>query len=273
MSPAWLLPPKKVSPTQHGLRLVALLLATPAFYLVFTPATPHWQWLGQGLYALQALLWWCLLQPHRWPHANLRWWRSYGLEWTLMIGALLSILPPSQQSNEVEWILRLGYSALVFARLLLDLRFLLATHRIAHVIALALVCMLAAGLGFYWLEPTVHSYEEGLWLAFTSGATVGYGDIVPTTPAARLFAVFMVLIGFTLLSVFTATLAALLIGEDEKKLQHELHQNMRSLHTEIAALRQEISLLRSPDSARTEGEPTKPSTMTENLKGDTLEKH
>ena len=89
MSPAWLLPPKKVSPAQHGLRFVALLLATPAFYLVFTPATPHWQWLGQGLYALQALLWWGLLQPHRWPHANLRWWRSYGLEWTLMIGALL----------------------------------------------------------------------------------------------------------------------------------------------------------------------------------------
>ena len=68
-------------------------------------------------------------------------------------------------------------------------------------------------------------------------------------------------------------MAALLIGEDEKKLQHELHQNMRSLHAEIAALRQEISLLRSADSARTEGEPTKPSTMTENLKGDTLEKH
>jgi voltage-gated potassium channel len=229
-------------------RWLALALATPAFYLLLAPPSPVAVWLGQGLYALQAVLWWHVLSGHHWPQGHARWWRTYGLNWVLMCGAALSTLPPLAAAHplaEIEWGLRIAYSGLVFTRLLLELRFLLASHRIAHIMAMALGCLLVAGLGFYWLEPTVHSYEEGLWLAFTSGATVGYGDIVPTTPAARLFAVFMVLIGFALLSVFTATLSALLVGEDEKRLQRELHHNMQSLHAEIAALRAEIKTLQT----------------------------
>ncbi|RCS58714.1 two pore domain potassium channel family protein [Parvibium lacunae] len=111
------------------------------------------------------------------------------------------------------------------------------------ILLLAVAGMLLAGLGFYWLEPTATSYLDGLWLAFVTGSTVGYGDIVPTSHAARLLAVFTVLSGFTFLSVVTAYFAALLIGEDEKKLQRELHHNMRTLHAEIAALRQEIQRL------------------------------
>jgi voltage-gated potassium channel len=97
-----------------------------------------------------------------------------------------------------------------------------------------------AGAGFYLLEPTVGTYMDGLWLAFTTGATVGYGDFVPTTLASRLFAVVMVLLGFTVLSVGTAAIAALFVGQDEMRLQQELHRDVRELRREVQALHREI---------------------------------
>jgi voltage-gated potassium channel len=86
----------------------------------------------------------------------------------------------------------------------------------------------------------VHSYSEGLWLAFVTGATVGYGDFVPTTTASRFFAMFTVLIGFGMLSLTTASIAVFFIEEDEKKLRREMHHDMRLLHEEVVALRAEI---------------------------------
>jgi voltage-gated potassium channel len=75
-----------------------------------------------------------------------------------------------------------------------------------------------------------------VWLAFVTGATIGYGDFVPTTTASRLFAGLMVLFGFTLFSLVTASIAAFFVGEDEKLLRREMHQDIRKLHDEIAQL-------------------------------------
>jgi len=95
---------------------------------------------------------------------------------------------------------------------------------------------LIAGAGFYWLEPTVQSFADGLWLAFTTGATVGYGDLVPTTTPSRIFAVLITLLGLTFFSLVTASIAAFFIGEDEKLLRKELHEDIRHLRSEVAQL-------------------------------------
>lgn len=100
--------------------------------------------------------------------------------------------------------------------------------------------MALAGAGFYWLEPTVHSYAQGLWLAFTSGATVGYGDIVPTTPASRLFAVAMVILGYGIMSLVTASIAAYFVGKDEQLLRREMHHDIKALREEVRQLRDEL---------------------------------
>ncbi len=109
-----------------------------------------------------------------------------------------------------------------------------------HILLAAVGLFAIAGLGFYWLEPQVTSYADGLWLAFITGATVGYGDLVPTTAASRVFAVFIVLLGYAVFSIVTATISALFIGEDEKRFEHELHADIRALRTEIATLREQI---------------------------------
>jgi voltage-gated potassium channel len=119
-------------------------------------------------------------------------------------------------------------------------RIRLLWSRTSAIFLFGLAAWAVAGAGFYLLEPTVGSYVDGLWLAFTTGATVGYGDFVPTTLASRLFAVIMVLLGFTVLSVGTAAIAALFVGQDEKQMEQELHRDIRELRREVQALHREI---------------------------------
>ena len=109
-----------------------------------------------------------------------------------------------------------------------------------QLLAIALLMLALSGGGFYWLEPNVHSYADGLWLAFTTGATVGFGDIVPTTPASRIFAGFIVLLGYALFSVVTASISALFVTKDEQRFERELHGDIRALRKEIDALRAEL---------------------------------
>jgi len=142
---------------------------------------------------------------------------------------------------ELEWVamvrlLRLALVGLLLARILGSLRNIFSPSGIPFLLGLAAIMLVIAGAGFYWLEPTVHSFADGVWLAFVTGSTVGYGDFVPTTSASRLFAGLMVLLGFTLFSLVTASISAFFIGEDEKLLRHEMHQDIRHLRQEVAQL-------------------------------------
>jgi voltage-gated potassium channel len=52
-----------------------------------------------------------------------------------------------------------------------------------------------------------------------------------------LFAAFMVMLGFAMLSLVTGGIAAAFVGEDERKLRHELHADIKALRLEVQALR------------------------------------
>ncbi|WP_211218649.1 ion channel [Thermithiobacillus tepidarius DSM 3134] len=137
--------------------------------------------------------------------------------------------------------LRLIVVVLFIARIFGALRTIFSPTGVVILLGLGGALLGVAGVGFYWLEPTVHSYAEGLWLAFTTGATVGYGDMVPTTPAARIFAVLIVLLGYALLSMLSASVVALVVGEDEQALRREMHRDIQHLRRELAALRADMA--------------------------------
>jgi len=111
-------------------------------------------------------------------------------------------------------------------------------------LALCLVIMLFGGAGFWVLEPQVITFQDGLWLAFTTAATVGYGDMVPNTHMGRVFAALMVLLGLSVLSLVTASLAAIFV---EQEVEEEVHagerQIERELMHEIRVLREQVQAL------------------------------
>jgi voltage-gated potassium channel len=107
-------------------------------------------------------------------------------------------------------------------------------------IGFALVAWLLSGLGFFLLEPTIDSYGGGLWLAFVSMSTVGYGDLVPTTVPSRLFAIIMVFVGFGLFSMAIAAISAYFVGEDDKLDNDRIHEDIVNLRSEIKQLREDL---------------------------------
>jgi voltage-gated potassium channel len=113
---------------------------------------------------------------------------------------------------------------------------------LSYSLVLALLIMVLGGWGFWMIDPRIHSLTDGIWLAFTTAATVGYGDLVPSTPGSRMFAVVVVLLGLAVLSLVTASLAALFVQQEERAIEKEL---LQAIHSEIQQLREEIERLKT----------------------------
>lgn len=226
---------------------VIALLALPALWFDLAPPNPGWHHVGRLLDALillafsAELLW--MMHVSRLPlrHALRNW-----LDLVIIVAAAASLFGIEDQWVALTRVMRVVWASLLLARTLAMARELFRSTATLWILAAGTILLALSGVGFYWLEPTVHSYGEGLWLAFATGATVGYGDFVPTTTASRIFAVFIVIVGFGMLSLTTASIAAFFIGEDEAKLRHEMHHDIRLLREEVTALRDEIRLLRLP---------------------------
>lgn len=122
----------------------------------------------------------------------------------------------------------------------------IARQGLIYSIVLALLIMGLGGLGFWLLEPRVLNLADGLWLAFTTAATVGYGDLVPTTHASRAFSVLVVLLGLAVLSLVTASLAAVFVEREveaeEEKIEHHLMREVQAMRAELRELRSELKL-------------------------------
>jgi voltage-gated potassium channel len=221
------------------------LLAIPAFYAALTADSPHWLRSGRLLYLcmsagyLLSLAW--MLHLSRKPKQLLL---RNRVDVLLMLGALASAAWGGNPWSSLEWLLRLTFVGMVALRIVFALSEFFSPNRLLALLIAGAALLALAGGGFYWLEPRVHSYAEGLWLAFESSATVGYGDFAPTTPASRVFAVFVVLLGYGMLSLVFASVAAIFIGQEEKQLRREMHQDIKRLHEEIRSLRQELQGLR-----------------------------
>ena len=117
---------------------------------------------------------------------------------------------------------------------------MLALKGLASSVALALAILGLGGAGFWLIDPQVETFSDGLWLAFTTAATVGYGDTVPSTPASRLFAVLVVLVGLAVLSLVTASVAAIFVGSKERQIELELMQELHAMRHELHGLREEV---------------------------------
>jgi voltage-gated potassium channel len=78
----------------------------------------------------------------------------------------------------------------------------------------AILTLLTVGLGgllFAELEPNV-DVGDGLYWSVTTVTTTGYGDIVPTTEAAKALAMAIMLIGAGFLAILTGAIAQRFIG-------------------------------------------------------------
>lgn len=222
--------------------LMAMMVSIPAFYDSLMPTPAPW---AAAMYVLSGLLVW--LSTWRQPRHH----ASQGKDWLLGL-ALLSCaaLPHSSQSiGALSW--RMVVALLTLLRLMLLSKPFFERAGLARLMGMAAGVLGLCGIGFYWIDPNVTTLGDGLWLAFSTAATVGYGDIAPSNTASRIFSVFVVLLGYGVLSLVTASVAAMFVGSQERKIEreilHDMHQQLKSVKQEIVALRESMEATKKTD--------------------------
>lgn len=230
--------------------LGALLPTIPAFYgELINEVPPLW---AATLYLLAAAMMGAsFVRAQRMPPYRRAPRRSRLLDLALAVGLLMAAFMPPSSGSEAALALRLGVAFLTLLAMVWRLQHWVTRGGVVYLMVVAFGVLLLCGVGFWWLEPRVKSLGDGLWLAFTTAATVGYGDIVPSTPASRIFSVFVVLLGLGVLTLVTAAIATTWIETEERRIEREilrdLHRRLGALHEEIAALRQEQAAMRASE--------------------------
>jgi voltage-gated potassium channel len=224
-------------PRTGWLRVLALALFIPAFYAL---------WTGEGAIAHLATALWLgaaavlMLAARAEERAGLR-----QLDLLLAVLACATVLSPDTH-HWPGWMPRLAVATALAVRVVLDIRVYLRRDRLWLLLVAAGSCWLLGGVGFYWLDPKVHNVADGLWLAFTTGATVGYGDLTPTVGSSRVLALFVVLVGYTFLSLVTAAMVTALLGREERLQMQALHRDIAALRSELQALRRDLARQEQP---------------------------
>jgi voltage-gated potassium channel len=160
---------------QHRLDAVMIaiaLLALPAYVLEVATTDATLQGLS---HALDVAIFLAFLLETLWMvHVSsqpLRYLVENWLNVLILIAAATSVL-----GAPTEWVAlirtaRVAVSSLLLVRAVAEVNILFTRKGAPLLLGTAALVMLGGGAMFYWLEPTIHTYWDGLWLAFTTGAT------------------------------------------------------------------------------------------------------
>lgn len=155
-----------------------------------------------------------------------------GFPWFWQFAPLIGLLRSVRLVLVLALLLRMSKSA----------RKLLSQHKLGTTLIVAFFTMLLSGIIMSRIDPSIGDAWDGMWWAWVTMATVGYGDVVPHTGTGRLFASLVVLFGVVLISLLTANLAAFFIGSDVEKMEQEEKEADRLLK-EISARLERIERL------------------------------
>ncbi len=91
--------------------------------------------------------------------------------------------------------------------------------------------LLYATFGSYYLgsefRPQIHDLVTALYYALVTMSTVGYGDIVPTTSQARLFALSVIVLGVAVFATSLTAVIAPLVGRSMQRIMNRSGARMK----------------------------------------------
>ena len=93
------------------------------------------------------------------------------------------------------------------------------TNGFKYVVFVTALMILAGGILIHFAEGM--SYGDGIWWAFVTATTVGYGDISPTTFYGRLIAMALMLVGIGLIGTVTSTLTSYFLNTQRKSTENQ----------------------------------------------------
>lgn len=173
-------------------------------------------WLLWVFFVIELVTLLCLVR-HRWHYLRYNWFN-------LLLIAVSAPILWNEQELGILRALRFFLIVMKFANLSQTIRVVLSRNNLGLTILAVWVFVLFAGVMMTAIEPGFRSISDGIWWAWVTVTTVGYGDVVPVTNAGRLLAGLVMLIGLGLFSLITANFSAFFVAREERKLVQKEEQ-------------------------------------------------
>lgn len=122
-------------------------------------------------------------------------------------------------------------------------RAVLARNNLGVTLFIAFIFIVFSGIFIAGIDPGINSLWEGIWWAWVTVTTVGYGDVVPTSVAGRIFGAFLILLGIGLFSLLTASFSAFFVAKDEqdvRRAEQRTVELLAQIEARLASLEQQL---------------------------------
>ena len=160
---------------------------------------------------------------------RLRTLKAHWLEGSIVVVAF-PVMPAALQGSLALRALRFVRLGLVGARILVQAPRLFRPASLPYIALLVGLLVIVSGTVMSELdEDQVGSVGDGIWWALVTVTTVGYGDITPESPGARVLAAVVMGVGIGFYAVLTATIAAIFVGREERAEEQELRGEIREV--------------------------------------------
>jgi len=100
-------------------------------------------------------------------------------------------------------------------------RKILTRNHLGTTLLVALTFTLMSGFLIAGIDPSIDTVWEGIWWAWVTVATVGYGDVVPQSTAGKVFGGVVILFGLGFFSLLTASFSAYFVSRGEMEIEEE----------------------------------------------------
>ena len=201
-----------------------------------------WLW---GFFILETSLLSLLVNDTR------RYLRGNWLNLLIIVGGI----PLLWQWNTYLGVLRL-LRLLILLTLLVHLggrvRTMLSRNELGATVIASIIVIVMAGVMMSALDPGIGSPADGIWWAWVTITTVGYGDIVPETPVGKIVASVIMLLGLGLFAMLTASFAAFFLRRKEDQIissEHSVHKRLTLIEHKLSQIDNKLDHLQDDRSS------------------------
>ena len=150
---------------------------------------------------------------------------------------IIAVFPPLWDQGSTYFALLRYVRFIVLIRLLLPqlyhLHRILSRNRFGWTLFIFLTVTILSGVLITFIDPGIGSLTNGIWWAWQTVTTVGYGDTIPNTSAGKIFAMLLMIIGVGLYSLVAANLAAYFIERAHRQKVKKPERKVQSQFREV----------------------------------------
>jgi len=192
-----------------------------------------------GLFILETITL-CLIVDNikRYLHGN---W----LNIVIIVFGVANVLGFGENMTELR-VLRLLTISALGSHAGMSLHRLLRRNKLGTTLIATFVIIVVTGTMSAALDPGIETPIDGIWWAWVTVTSVGYGDIVPQTNVGKVFGSLIILLGLGMTAMITATFTASLVTEDKNEVNSKenlLNKRIKRLDLRLAELDKKMALI------------------------------